>query len=214
MQFVNCKVLIMTLTDLSNYHIKKSVYPVHYIYLFHSLISIHMMYRFGAFDNYDTIFCVGPHQVNEIRATEKLYELKPKKIVNYGFGRLDTLLQEKEEFEKSDSNMKDLSVDLEHLEKIFQSESPSTLILVSVLGLAEGFFPSLAGSGFAGGLGLSCGFFFPHPNAMLRLTKIIVVLIVVLLLIRFLCRYFVCLFPVQCVFRLPDRRWKLNCLHY
>jgi len=34
-----------------------------------------------------------------------------------------------------DSNMKDLSVDLEHLEKIFQSESPSTLILVSVLGL-------------------------------------------------------------------------------
>ena len=34
-----------------------------------------------------------------------------------------------------DSNMKDLSVDLEHLEKIFIEESPSTLLLVSVLGL-------------------------------------------------------------------------------
>ena len=34
-----------------------------------------------------------------------------------------------------DSNMDDLSVDLEHLEKIFQEESPSVLILVSVLGL-------------------------------------------------------------------------------
>jgi len=34
-----------------------------------------------------------------------------------------------------DSNMKDLSVDLEHLEKIFIDESPSVLLLVSVLGL-------------------------------------------------------------------------------
>jgi len=34
-----------------------------------------------------------------------------------------------------DSNMEDLSADLEHLEKIFQEESPSALIFVSVLGL-------------------------------------------------------------------------------
>ena len=34
-----------------------------------------------------------------------------------------------------DSNMEDLSVDLEHLEKIFQEESPSVLMFVSVLGL-------------------------------------------------------------------------------
>ncbi len=34
-----------------------------------------------------------------------------------------------------DSNLNDLSVDLEHLEKIFIDESPSVLLLVSVLGL-------------------------------------------------------------------------------
>ena len=34
-----------------------------------------------------------------------------------------------------DSNMNDLSVDLEHLEKIFVEESPSVLLFVSVLGL-------------------------------------------------------------------------------
>ena len=34
-----------------------------------------------------------------------------------------------------DSNMEDLSVDLEHLEKIFVEESPSALLFVSVLGL-------------------------------------------------------------------------------
>ena len=99
----------MDMPDLDTYHIKRSkAYPVHYIYLFHSMFSIHSYLRKEALDNYDTIFCVGPHHVNEIKATEKLYELKPKKIINYGFGRLDTLLQEKEKFEKSDSNLKDL----------------------------------------------------------------------------------------------------------
>ena len=106
---LRAKILVMDMPDLDTYHIKRSkAYPVHYIYLFHSMFSIHSYLRKEALDNYDTIFCVGPHHVNEIRATEKLYELKPKKIVNYGFGRLDTLLQEKEKFEKSDSNLKDL----------------------------------------------------------------------------------------------------------
>ena len=106
---LRAKILVMDMPDLDTYHIKRSkAYPVHYIYLFHSMFSIHSYLRKEALDNYDTIFCVGPHHVNEIKATEKLYELKPKKIINYGFGRLDTLLQEKEKFEKSDSNIKDL----------------------------------------------------------------------------------------------------------
>ena len=106
---LRAKILVMDMPDLDTYHIKRSkAYPVHYIYLFHSMFSIHSYLRKEALDNYDTIFCVGPHHVNEIKATEKLYKLKPKKIINYGFGRLDTLLQEKEKFEKSDSNLKDL----------------------------------------------------------------------------------------------------------
>jgi hypothetical protein len=106
---LRAKILVMDMPDLNTYHIKRSkAYPVHYIYLFHSMFSIHSYLRKGSLDNYDTIFCVGLHHVNEIKATEKLYELKPKKIINYGFGRLDTLLQEKEKFEKSDYNLKDL----------------------------------------------------------------------------------------------------------
>jgi len=106
---LRAKILVMDMPDLDRYHIKRSkAYPVHYIYLFHSMFSIHSYLRKEALDNYDTIFCVGPHHVNEIKAAEKLYELKPKKIINYGFGRLDTLLQEKEKFEKSDYNLKDL----------------------------------------------------------------------------------------------------------
>lgn len=50
MIFVKCKVFIMTLPDLNQFHIKRSVNPVHYIYVFHSLVSTHMAYLSGAFD--------------------------------------------------------------------------------------------------------------------------------------------------------------------
>ncbi len=89
-------------------HIKRSIkYPVHYIYIFHSMFSVHSYLKKGAIDNYDTIFCVGQHHVNEIREIEKVCGLKPKILINYGFGRLDTLLQKKENFKKK-SSLKDL----------------------------------------------------------------------------------------------------------
>jgi hypothetical protein len=70
-------VMVMTMPDLETYHIKRSrAHPVHYAYVFHSIVSTHMIYRPHAFDHYDTILCVGPHHVAEIRATEKRYGLK------------------------------------------------------------------------------------------------------------------------------------------
>ena len=96
---LKAKILIMDMPDLGKFHIKRSkVYPVHYIYIFHSMFSVHSYLREGAIDNYDTIFCVGEHHVNEIRETEKVYKLKPKKLVLYGFPRLDTLIQQQQNF--------------------------------------------------------------------------------------------------------------------
>jgi len=91
MAIVNCRVLVMTLTDLNQFHLRRSINPVHYVYVFHSLVSTHMIYRFGAFNNYDSILCVGPHQVREIRRCEALYELKPKNLVEAGYYRLERL---------------------------------------------------------------------------------------------------------------------------
>ena len=100
---LKAKILIMDMPDLDIFHIKRSkVYPVHYIYLFHSMFSIHSYLRDHAIDNYDTIFCVGKHHENEIRETEKFYKLKEKILVSYGYGRLDTLLKEKEVFQKTE----------------------------------------------------------------------------------------------------------------
>ena len=108
---LKAKILVMDMPDLDKYHIKRSkIYQVHYVYLFHSMFSVHSYLRKGAIDNYDTIFCVGPHHVNEIRETEKIYGLKPKNLVKYGFGRLDTLLQKKENFQKTNSNTNDLII--------------------------------------------------------------------------------------------------------
>ena len=108
---LKAKILIMDMPDLEIFHIKRSkVYPVHYVYIFHSMFSIHSYLRKGAIDNYDTIFCVGPHHVNEVRETEKIYGLKPKNLVKYGFGRLDTLLQKKENFQVTNSNTRDLII--------------------------------------------------------------------------------------------------------
>lgn len=106
---LKAKILVMDMPDLDTFHIKRSkIYPVHYVYLFHSMFSTHSYLRKGALDNYDTIFCVGPHHVNEIRETEKVYRLKVKKLINYGYGGLDTLLQEKKHFQITNSNTKDL----------------------------------------------------------------------------------------------------------
>ena len=106
---LKAKILIMDMPDLQTFHIKRSkVYPVHYVYIFHSMFSTHSYLRKGALDNYDTIFCVGDHHEKEIRATEKRYGLKEKKLIKYGFGRLDTLLQEKQKFQKIDTEDKNL----------------------------------------------------------------------------------------------------------
>lgn len=104
-------VLVTDMPDLETYHIKRSkTHTVHYVYVFHSMFSIHSYLRKGALDNYDTIFCVGQHHVNEIRETEKVYGLKSKNLINYGYGRLDTLLQERENFQRINHNTKDLII--------------------------------------------------------------------------------------------------------
>ena len=88
---VDCRVFVMTLTDLNQFYLKRSLNPVHYVYVFHSLVSTHMVYRRGAFDHYDSILCVGPHQIREIQGYEKLENLKPKKLVEAGYYRLERI---------------------------------------------------------------------------------------------------------------------------
>ena len=91
---LKAKVLIMTMPDLGSYHIKRSkVFPVHYVYVFHTITSTHMVFQKSAFDHFDSIFCVGPYQIQELRATEQLYSLKQKNLVECGYGLIDKLIR-------------------------------------------------------------------------------------------------------------------------
>lgn len=89
---LNADVMVMTMPDLGTFHIKRSRYPVHYVYVHHSMVSTHMVYRPAAFDNFDSILCVGPHHKEEIRAREELYGLRRKILVEHGYGRLDAVI--------------------------------------------------------------------------------------------------------------------------
>ena len=94
MMKMDADMVVMTTPDLENYYIKRSYVrkDVEYVYFCHSLASTNMCTRKGAYDHFDTVMCVGPHQVNEIRETEEMYALPRKELVPYGYGMLDNML--------------------------------------------------------------------------------------------------------------------------
>lgn len=93
---LNAKVMVLSMPDLESFYLKRSQYPIHYVYVFHSLVSTHRVYNHAAFDHYDTILCCGPHHEEEIRHNEHLYDLKPKTLVAHGYGRLDSIISKKQ----------------------------------------------------------------------------------------------------------------------
>jgi len=85
---------VLTMMDLHNLQLKRSLQPVHYVYLFHSMGSTHMVDHENSFDHYDSLFCTGPHQVAEIRRREELKSLPAKHLYDYGHPRLEQVIEQ------------------------------------------------------------------------------------------------------------------------
>ena len=87
-------IMLMTTPDLDKFYIKRSIVKkdMEYVYVPHDMMSMHMGFREGALDAFDTIFCTGPHIVREVRATEKVYGLPEKKLVEFGYPFADKLI--------------------------------------------------------------------------------------------------------------------------
>ena len=96
-------VVVLTMMDLGNLQLKKSINPVHYIYLFHALGSTHMVDHANSYDAYDSLFCVGPHHVRELRKRESMQGMAPRNLFEYGHPRLETLLGDAASFAKAKS---------------------------------------------------------------------------------------------------------------
>ena len=110
MMKMDADIVLMTTPDLEKYYIKRSYVrkDVEYIYTFHGPTSTTMCVREGAYDHFDTIFCVGPHHIDEIRETEKLYNLPEKTLVPVGFGLIDNLCKMYDEMEKVEKEKKQI----------------------------------------------------------------------------------------------------------
>lgn len=85
-------VMVMTMPDLDQYQIKKSKHVKRFVYIHHSLVSHHMVYRPKAFDAFDVIMCAGLHHNTEMTAMEKTWDMPPKQLLNHGYGRLDSIM--------------------------------------------------------------------------------------------------------------------------
>ena len=99
MMMLETDIIVMTTPDLDKYYIKRSYIKkdTEYIYVNHGMNSVHMSLSEGSLDAFDTIFCPGPHVKNEIRATEKVYGLPPKTLIEFGHPHLDNLVRKAQE---------------------------------------------------------------------------------------------------------------------
>ncbi len=95
MMKMEADIVVMTTPDLNKYYIKRSLMKkdIEYIYVPHDMMSVHMGFREGALDAFDTIFCTGSHVEREVRATEKVYGLPEKKLVKFGYPLADQLIE-------------------------------------------------------------------------------------------------------------------------
>lgn len=114
MMLVETDMFVMTTPDLNKYYLKRSFIKsdIEYVYVPHDMMSAHMGFREGAFDAFDTVFCVGPHVEKELRAIEKVYGLKEKTLVRFGYPLADMLAVEgkKAAAEKKPSEVKEVLI--------------------------------------------------------------------------------------------------------
>jgi YidC/Oxa1 family membrane protein insertase len=92
-QMLEADVMVLTMLDLGNFQLKRSIHPVRYVYVFHSPGSTHMVDHENSYDHYDSLFCVGPHHVAEIRRREQMKGLPAKHLFAHGYPRLERLVE-------------------------------------------------------------------------------------------------------------------------
>ena len=95
MMRMDADIVVMTTPDLQKYYIKRSMVrdDVEYVYIDHGMNSVNLMLRKGALDAFDTVFCSNDSVLQEIRAQEKVYGLKPKTLVKYGYAMIDQMIR-------------------------------------------------------------------------------------------------------------------------
>lgn len=93
MMKMDADVVVMTMPDLENFHIKRSYVrdDIEYIFVQHGIGSNNMGMRKGCTDHFDTVFLSGIHQREEEEAIERYYKIKKRKLINVGYPLIDDM---------------------------------------------------------------------------------------------------------------------------
>lgn len=96
MMKLEADIVVMTMPDLDNYHIKRSYLKkdIEYIFIPHSMDSLNMTMREKSMNNFDTIYVTDKYQRDEMEKTIKYYHLKNKKIIDWGYSLLDDMIED------------------------------------------------------------------------------------------------------------------------
>jgi YidC/Oxa1 family membrane protein insertase len=95
---LDSKVLLLANPDINNGPIKRAPEPVHHVYAFRGISSVHQGYRLGAFDHYDSLLTIQQYQVDEVRKTEEIYGLKPKHLPIVGYPLTERIWREHQKY--------------------------------------------------------------------------------------------------------------------
>lgn len=112
MMRMEADIVVMTTPDLDNYYLKRSLMrkDIEYIFVPHDSASMHMGFREHSLDNFDTVFCTGPHISEEVRASEKLYGTKEKTLVEFGYPLIEDLVESYNKKEKTAHERKQILI--------------------------------------------------------------------------------------------------------
>ena len=96
MMKMDADVVVMTMPDINNYHIKRSYIrkDIEYVYIPHGIDSQNLTMRKGSMDNYDSVFVTGKYQREECEKTNEVYGIENRKIVNWGYALLDDMISD------------------------------------------------------------------------------------------------------------------------
>lgn len=111
MMKMDADVVVMTMPDLDNYHIKRSYIRknITYVYIPHGVDSLNLTQRYKTINAYDVFLAVGKYQRLEAEKTNELFGLN-NEIVDWGYTLLDDMIDNYKETKKKEKDSKTKSI--------------------------------------------------------------------------------------------------------
>ena len=135
MMKMDADVVVMTMPDINNFHIKRSYVrkDTEYIYLPHCMDSLNLTMRKGSMDNYDSVFVTNKYQREECEKTNQVYDLKNRKIINWGYSLLDDMISDYKKTKRNHDEEKTIMI-----APSWQKDNIIDLCLDELLGFLRG----------------------------------------------------------------------------